>query len=385
MSLPLEKQIRHAFAREQAEARPARSLADIPANYDLIDDEWLTAVLCGDVPGARVTAHRLDQPDEGTNNRRRIFLSYNAEGRAAGLPPSVFCKATSGLRNRLMLAHSGAIRCEVGFYRDVRPCIDFEAPYAYHANFDPESFNSIIVLEDLHGKGRFLDLRQDGSPTLMRRQLSLLARLYALGAGQPDSDTRFAALPTWEERFRGLMTVNLEQACSAGLSAARQQGLVPDKLWERRAEIWPATLASLETQAGLPRGLGHGDVHLHNWYLLNDGTLGLGDWGVVHRGHWGRDVAYCIAAGLGIEERRVRQDELLVHYLAQLEQAGLHANSLDEARQLCRQAIMTALAFWTMTVAPVAEMPDMQPAETALAFTQRLAAAVDDWNSLDAF
>jgi aminoglycoside phosphotransferase (APT) family kinase protein len=282
-----------------------------------------------------------------------------------------------------MLAHSGAIRCEVGFYRLVRPRLDFEVPFAFYANYDPESFNSIIVLEDLRGKGRFLDMAQHGSPDLMREQLSLLAKLHGGWAGSPDLDTDFAQLPTWEERFRGLMLVNLEQACQAGLEASRD--LVPARLWDRRGEIWPATIASLQVQAALPRGLAHGDVHLHNWYRRNDGVLGLGDWGVTHRGHWSRDLGYCLAAGLSVDDRRSHEDNLLRHYVAEFEAAGGPSVTLDEAREACRHAIMTALAFWTMTVAPVAEMPDMQPLDTARSFTERLAAAVDDWDSLDFF
>jgi len=385
MVLPLENQIREAFAREQAGARPAQTLDDIPGSYDLVSDEWLSAVICADVPGARVVAHRLDDPDEGTNNRRRIFLSYNAAGKAAGLPASVFCKGTSGLRNRLMLAHSGGIRCEVGFYRHVQHLIDFEVPRAFHANFDPVSFNSIIVLEDLAGRGNFFDRSVEGSPDLTREQLAILARLYGLGARQANLDADFAALPTWEERFRGLMHVRLDEACAAGLEVTRDHGMVPDRLWQRRREIWPATVASLGAQASLPRGFGHGDVHLHNWYRLTDGTLGLGDWGVIHRGHWGRDLGYCIAAGLPVDVRREHEDNLINFYIEEMVRAGGQRVSLEEARRIIAQAITTALAFWTMTVAPVAEMPDMQPQDYALMVTSRLATALDDWGTLDAF
>lgn len=385
MTLPLENQIREAFAKEQADARPARTLDDIPGSYELITDEWLSEVLCRGVPGAKVVSHRLDDPDEGTNNRRRIFVSYNAEGQAAGLPASVFCKGTSGLRNRLMLAHSGGIRCEVGFYRYVQPLIDFEVPRSFHANYDPVGFNSIIVLEDLAGRGHFFDRKMEGSPELMREQLAILARLYGLGARQEDLDTRFAALPTWEERFRGLMHVRLDEACAAGLRVTRDHGMVPDRLWERHGEIWPATIASLGAQAVLPRGFGHGDVHLHNWYRLDNGTLGLGDWGVIHRGHWGRDLGYCIASGLPVEIRRAHEDDLIRFYIDEMVRAGGQPVTLEEARRIIAQAIMTALAFWTMTVAPVAEMPDMQPQDYALMVTSRLATALDDWGSLDAF
>jgi hypothetical protein len=43
-----------------------------------------------------------------------------------------------------------------------------------------------------------------------------------------------------------------------------------------------------------------------------------------------------------------------------------------------RRALLTALAFWTMTLKPAEGMPDMQPPATSLVFIERLAAAVDD-------
>lgn len=89
--------------------------------------------------------------------------------------------------------------------------------------------------------------------------------------------------------------------------------------------------------------------------------------------------------GLSVEERRTHQDDLLRFYLSELEAQDGPRGGLAEAQAIVRQAIMTALAFWTMTVTPVAEMPDMQPEGTALLFTEHLAAAVDDWESLDAF
>jgi hypothetical protein len=70
--LPMESQIRDRYAKEQAEAKLALTLDDIPANYDCITDQWLTEAICRDHSGAKIVGHLLDEPDEGTNNRRRI-------------------------------------------------------------------------------------------------------------------------------------------------------------------------------------------------------------------------------------------------------------------------------------------------------------------------
>ncbi|MGD9665392.1 MAG: phosphotransferase [Novosphingobium sp.] len=380
MTLPLENQIRAAFAAERANMQKVTDPDQIPPDFECISNAWLTAHLCKAVPGAEVVGHSLGEPDEGTNNRRRILLQYNEAGAAAGLPSSIFAKATNGLRNRLMLAHSGAIHCEVTFYREVRDGITFETPRAFHAAYDPHSFNSIILLEDL-GDSAFLDLTSHGSPDLMRRQLSLLARLHASGFGGAGMASRLTNLPSWKTRFSALMQVNLEKACTDGLAVCRDR--IPADLWDRRAEIWPVTVASLDFEASTGPTLCHGDVHLHNWYFRPDGTLGISDWGVTHIGPWGRDLAYCLVAGLPVDVRRSHEDELMQHYLDALVGNGGPAITLDEARTACKSGIMTALAFWTMTAAPVAEMPDMQPADTALAFVERLAAAVSDWKALD--
>jgi Phosphotransferase enzyme family len=381
MTLPLEDQIRSAFAAERAAPQVALRPEDIPQSYESITDEWLTHHLCAGIGGAKVVGHELGLPDEGTNNRRRIYLRYNAEGNRAGLPASIFAKATSGLRNRLMLGHSGAIHCEVTFYREVQAGLDIETPRALHAAYDPHSFNSIILLEDL-GDAAFLDLATAGSPELMKRQLSVLARLHAYGFRKEATKERLANLPNWKTRFRALMQVNLEKACTDGLDVCRPE--IPDYLWDRRERIWPATVTSLDFEPLTGPTLCHGDVHLHNWYMRPSGQLGLSDWGVTHVGSWGRDLSYCLATGLQIEQRRTHEASLITHYLDELAAHGGPKVSAEEAQAACRSGIMTALAFWTMTAAPVAEMPDMQPASTALAFVGRLAAAVSDWEALGA-
>ena len=142
----LAEQIAQAFAEEQANPSVAKTRADIPQTYELISDAWLSDVLCRDAPGAKVVDHQLGPPDEGTNSRRRIHISYSAAGEAAGLPASVFCKSTQGLLNRQMLGHSGGVICEITFWNAARALLDIEAPTARFAAYDPISFNSICLL-----------------------------------------------------------------------------------------------------------------------------------------------------------------------------------------------------------------------------------------------
>ncbi len=116
-----------------------------PRSYETITVAWLSNVLCHAVPGAAVVGHRLGPPDDGTNNRRRIHLSYNREGTSAGPPASVFCKATFGLANRQMLGHSGGVLCEVTFQNHARALLDIE-DFGDTATFCSEETRSISPL-----------------------------------------------------------------------------------------------------------------------------------------------------------------------------------------------------------------------------------------------
>ena len=64
---------------------------------------------------------------------------------------------------------------------------------------------------------------------------------------------------------------------------------------------------------------------------------------------------------------------------------GVPAIDYDEALLCCRQQLLTALAFWTITLRPAQGMPDMQPERTTLEYLRRLTTAMDDLDSLDSF
>jgi len=381
VSQNLAEQIDTAFAAEQAASQIARSRDDIPFTYESISDEWLTAVLCKDVPGAQVIGYRLGPPDEGTNNRRHIFIDYNAEGQAAALPESVFCKATQSLANRQMLGHSGGVLCEVTFQNHARHLLDIEAPRPLHANYDPVSFASIVLFEDLVGRASFCSEETPVDLDFARAQLDILARLHGRFTDAPELAGALFVLPTWYDRFHNLATFHLEESCSAGVEAA--ESFLPADLFARRDAIWPATMRSLERLRDLPLTLCHGDVHLKNWYQCVDGTIGLGDWGVAHRGHWSRDLIYALSTALTIADRQAHERELIAYYLQKLEAEGGPRVTVDEAMAACRLSLPSAFAFWTLTLKPDPAFPDMQPAATAKVFIERLGQAMADYDAIN--
>src|SRR5437773_8057760 len=131
-------------------ARPkARRFDDVPCTPYAVTPEWLTAVLCNKTPGAIVTQVDVKPASAGTHERHQLTVSYNEEGRRAGLPVSIFTKSLPSIVTRMIGGFNGTARVEGSFYMQLRPLLQIEVPVGYHAASDRRTFASILLLEDL--------------------------------------------------------------------------------------------------------------------------------------------------------------------------------------------------------------------------------------------
>jgi Phosphotransferase enzyme family len=380
-----QEQIKEAYDKDlQRLGQKVYDPAVLPVSFDDITAQWLTGTLCRHHPGADVVDYRIEPVEQGTTNRVRLHVVYNAAGSKAGLPTRLFCKASQGLSNRITLGLSGAAEAEVNFYNNARPFIDVEAPRAAFANMDADTFNSIVVLEDLsESVSEFCTQRTVITRAQVEDQLALLAKVHGAGYSDPRVRQHLDGFTTWVEYFNNTLAFGMREGSEEGFR--RADDLIPPRLHKRHAEIWPATVAAVELNHTLPPTLAHGDVHLKNWYITDTGRMGLSDWQCVSRGHWGRDFGYTIGTALTIEDRRAWERDLMGFYLDHLAAAGGPKVSFDEGWLHYRRQLMTALTWWTITYNPAPGMPDMQPVETAREFVKRLATAMDDIESLDSF
>jgi hypothetical protein len=375
--------IQTAYERDHQMKLEATTADDLPVSFESITDRWLTAVLCRNVPGAEVTGHRLGPADSGSSNRRRIEVEYNGAGQTAGLPQALFCKASHELANRIVLGVSGGAFTEVHFYNTIRPHLDVEIPRGFYARFDPVSFNSMIMLEDLSTSvTEFCNHKTAMNFGRALSQMRLLGEMHGTTYSHPEIRKQLEKLPTWPAYFEKCGAFGLKGGSSQGFLAAEE--VIPSRLYQRYEEIWPATLRSMDLHAKSPEFLSHGDVHLKNWYVAGNGEMGLGDWQCASRGHWGRDVAYTLSTALTVEDRRAWERELIQCYLNELHAAGGPAVSFDDGWNAYRQQLVTALTWWTVTLTPPPGLPDMQPRDITLEFIRRISTAMDDLGTLDA-
>jgi len=381
MSRARIERIKAAFARDQRDDPPAVHPGDIPWRYEAITPEWITHILCRGHAEARVVSISFDAPDSGTSNRRRIFITYNEAGQALGLPRSVFCKATVDLVNRILLSTS-ALLSETSFYNLIRPQLAIEAPEALVAAYDPDSFASIVMLKDLGERVTFCSHRTIMTLERAKDQMALLATLHGHFYRSPQLDAGLAHLFRYDHRFAALdRDHDFRTMCETGLRAAAD--IVPPRLMARESAVWPATLRASARHGELPLTITHGDVHLKNWYITADDRMGLSDWQVTSKGHWSRDVAYTIATALTVDQRRLWERDLLAYYLDAFTTAGGEKIAFDQAWHNYRQQMLTTLAWWTMTLTPLGDVPDMQPRDITLEFIRRIATAMDDLDTLD--
>ena len=377
------EKVKQIYFKELERQPVATDIHDVPVSYELISDEWLTKTLCVKIPGAKVISHRLDAPDEGTSNRRRIFLNYNEVGSKAGLPATVFCKATQSLESRYVLGLNRSTEAEALFYNVIRPTLDIEAPVGLFANVSTESLNSILLMADMAGQVDFCDQRTPISLERATSQVELLAKVHGTFY-QPQNQKSIASLLTFRE------WCDLTQQ-AFDWSAARMKGfqageaVIPARLYKCADAVEDATRRALASHDNLPVTLIHSDVHLKNWYVAANGRMGLSDWQICVKGCGLRDLAYAISTSLTTEDRRQWEMDLIRHYLDCLDAEGASPLNFDQSLLIYRQQLLAALAMWTSTLTPAPGSPDMQPAETSLEFISRMSHAIDDLDSLGAF
>jgi aminoglycoside phosphotransferase (APT) family kinase protein len=368
-------------------ARPkARQFDDVPCTPYAVTPEWLTAVLCGKVPGAVVTQVEVKAASAGTHERHQLKVSYNEEGRRAGLPVSIFTKSLPSIVTRMIGGFNGTARVEGSFFTQIRPQLEIEAPLCYHSAYDRRTFAAIHLLEDLVAtkSATFCNHRTYVTRAMADDMIDLLASLHGRFYGDPTLAERYRWLASYPRWFTiGAAKMGTEYYTRKAFDAAAQ--VIPAEVLARRDDVWPVTMRALALHDSEPQGLIHSDVHIGNWYRTGAGQMGLCDWQCLSRGHWSRDFAYAVTASLTPDNRRSWERELLVRYIERFaEKTGVKPD-FDFSYLRYRQQTVHALAMWTITLCHSPLLPNMQPEDTTLTMIERMSTAMADLDALDSF
>lgn len=298
-----------------------------------ISADWLEAVIGANCEGATLQNAEPTGGHDGMTDRRQWALSWNGAGRAAGLPRSVFIKATPSqpyLRETLSMLHMA--EAEVRFYNELRDEIPHLAPQAFHGR-SWAGGRFILVLETLEDRGlKPYWLHHDCSFEHANAVLKALAELHAKYWDSPrfESDLAWVRPRTlkygakWHE-------ASYVQSRREYLETDLGQSL-PDDVRELHA-LWSERFRDVYTWwDSLPLTLIHGDSHLGNTFAYPDGKAGMFDWQVIFRSPSMREVTYFIMSALTQAQRMAFEDKLISAYLAALKSHGVDLDEEDARR-----------------------------------------------------
>jgi hypothetical protein len=315
---------------------------NLPLCVEEIDPAWLTSALRAGGHDAEVRSARILGKIAGTSTKFRIGLDYDEAGRSLGLPPTMILKGGFDTHSPAM---SEMFRQEARFYEQVAPHVALNVPTVFFAGADPESWQAVILMEDLNARNvHFCRAQEPFDYAHIKWRLEMLAGLHAQTWDSPDIKPggRWAWLPT---RFDGyarsynahyLQPEIWQSYIESPRGAAISQRL-HDNGWMRHALD---RLAALE--AAEPTCMIHGDTHPGNLYVDADGTPGFLDT-IATRACWWLEVGYHIVAACDIADRRNWEAGLLSVYLAALAAQGVTPPDFDLAWLRYRQSIAYGL------------------------------------------
>lgn len=370
----------HAVAEKVRTPVPVTA-QDVPISAAHVTPEWLTAVLCRDVPGAKVVSFDVPGGSSGSTERLALRVTYNDAGREAGLPEQMFTKSGAKVAQRLLTGGAGVLMGEVHFYRDLRPKTDAEAPLGYWANADATSWRSIALMEDIASTkdARFVESAEALDRGQMEDLVANLARLH----GDLWGDPAVGVLPTPIQYFRRTTEfVSLKARCKVGAERAAAQ--IPAALRGQTDRVVEATEQAMQLATDGVRTLLHGDAHVGQTYQTGAGAMGLADWHHCLQGSWAFDFAYLVNSACEPEDRRAWDRELVELYLDRLSARGVSAPTFDDAWLAYRQQCLWPLTAWLFTIGRAWYQPEMQPVDRCRAIIRRTATAIADHDSFAA-
>lgn len=315
----------------------APSLAiDEPHELGQVTAAWLEQVLAADVPGARLGELANTEAHSGMTDRQKWRLDWNEPGRRAGLPESIFVKATPHLpAHREMLSVLHMDEAEVKFFHSIYPEVTAIAP-ACHYGRSYGGGRALIILEDLVERGAHPFWQADSCTLGHARAIALAqAQLHAtfwqserlrgdLNWVRP-RPRRFG-WPWLYRAHREVRQTFLDTATERELPASAADTL---RVWHRHAG---AVFNHWDT---LPLTVTHGDAHLGNTYANGDGTAGYFDWQVVFASHGLRDLSYFLMSALTTEQRAAHEREIFDLYIDQLADLGVSVDRDDAWNTYC--------------------------------------------------
>lgn len=313
----------------------------LPLTVEAIDAVWLTRAISQTLPNVTVTACDVVDVLLGTSTKIRCRIAAVGEG-AETLGTTLIVKGGFEEHSPKMAAMYAN---EARFYADIQPRIPMASPRCHFAGSDPDSHQSIVILEDLRRPGvTFCDALRPQSFDHIAQRLRAMAAYHAATWESPlfrptgqwaDIGSRFE---TWGlDYMRRYLVAEVWAHYMALPRGAAVSTRLHDGAWMARALDRLGTIQNEQ-----PKCLIHGDTHLGNLYVVGDGEPGFLD-AQVARTAWHHEISYHIVCAADLADRRTWERDLLSLYLDALAEHGGPALDREQAWLDYRRSILWGL------------------------------------------
>lgn len=360
------------------------ALAAFPTRLEELSPEWLSRQLT-----SAETAHRaevlsfdVEVIGEGTgmlSDLYRLRLDYRE--RTEG-PESVVAKfTTTNPTNRVVGMENAVYMREVNFYRTVAPQRLVPAPRSYACEYDTDTGQSILLLEDMAG---YTDGDQVAGCSAQQAVdiLDAVAPLHVRYWGCTD-----LAELSWVWRVDSASQI-------AAISGAVQMGWAPcvEKFGyamtpelKRSGDLYANAIPALsKLLAQFPQTVVHGDLRLDN---VMYGTarahhpIAIIDWQAVLASTATTDLAYLLTQNVIPDERDEHEADVISHYHRRLLEGGITGYSLDDCRESYRVSALYLVAYAVLSCGGV-DSPNERGRRQQEAMIRRASQAVTDMGAL---
>lgn len=348
---------------------------NLPLDIDDLTPAWFANALSGRWPGTKVTSVDIESVQWGTATKVFVRLAYDEDSGLDGPPASLVVKAGFTPEFRELIA--SCFLTEARFYAHIAPEMDGMVPRCWFAAADPEARQGVVLIENLvAANARFGTPLEPWSPELVATTLDMLATWHGKTWNRKGLEN-YDWLAVGPTGVRDFVEISLQPESFKTFLSLPQTDSFP-AAYRNQERFFKGTRRMWEIEDASVPALSHGDTHVGNTYITEDGAPRFLDWQTVCLGPYMADVAYFLVGALAIDDRRANEKDLLKFYLNALKRHGGPALPFENAWLDYRRQHLHGLGGWGFLTEA------NQPLDRIVAFTQRYSAAVADHDTFSA-
>ena len=357
-------------------------MVDVVANASQITPEWLTqALLSNGLIKSSVTDVNLGVIGVGVGLMAELVRIEMTFENPEDIPAVIIAKIAAQNDNREVAKILDFYNREANFYNKVADQIPFRVPSSYFAKVNDETYDCVILMEDL-GDVSANDQLVGSSEAEAFSAIERIANVHAIYWGKvksPEYSWMYDFMSVNEAKrlqtllYRPSLRPTIEKF---GHLLDAEATSVLTKTGEQYPDVWANNMFSQETFI-------HGDYRQDNFIYPEDGTDAVVlDWQVSGCGKGIFDFTYFICQSLQPDVRKRIDKQLVELYVEKLREGGVTDYSFEQCWSDYRRMVLGCLMV-PVTVCGTLDLSNERGLAIAECILERNLSAISDLGSAE--